>query len=159
MRPGGPFWGSLVGFEPGATARQPLDNRETAESSSLHPWTHAAEGVLSDGRAVRAAQEFSFGCIGVLVAVFPLGAALDTSPELARVFEVHVAAGIAKHRGRGLLSVEGSPAVLAGLGLERYVRRRDLMVRKHGSILPSGAARRSRRRSGPLPNAAVSWSG
>jgi len=119
-------------------AGEPLVNQETAENSSLHPWTHAAEGVLSDGHTVRAAQEFSFGFIRLLVAEFALGAALDTSPELARVFEVHVAAGIAKHRGRGLLSVEGSTAVLAGLGLERYARRRDLMIRKHGSILPSG---------------------
>jgi hypothetical protein len=95
----------------------------------LHPRTHAAEGVLGGGDTMRAAQEFSLGCIRLLVAEFALGAAFETSPELARVFEVHRSAGIAKHRGRGVLSVEESTAVLAGLGLERY--RRDLMIRKH----------------------------
>jgi hypothetical protein len=30
--------------------------------------------------------------------------------------------------------VEESPAVLAGHGLERYVRCRDLMIRKHGAV-------------------------
>jgi DNA-directed RNA polymerase subunit N (RpoN/RPB10) len=105
--------------------------RVERRDSTLRPWAYAAEGVLGRGHAVRAAQKFSFSCIGLLVAEFALGAAFDTSPELARVFEVHLSAGIAKHRGRGLLSVEESTAVLAGLGLERYARRRDLMIRKH----------------------------
>ena len=102
--------------------------------SMLHSRGHAAEGVRGDSCTVGAAQKFSFGGIRLVVAKFALGAAFDAAPELARVFEVHLPAGIAKHRGRGLLSVEESTAILAGLGVERNRAQRYGVVRHHEPV-------------------------
>jgi hypothetical protein len=75
--------------------------------------------MLGNGDTVEAAQEFSVGGIGLMLTKFALGAAFDAAPELARVFEVHLPAGIAEGLCRSCLALKRAAAVLAGFGFKR----------------------------------------
>jgi len=66
-----------------------------------------------------AAEFFALGFLGLVVAEFALRTAFDAAPELARVFEVHLPAGIAEGLRGICLALKPAVAVLACFGLER----------------------------------------
>ena len=98
-----------------STGGVPLPNRRSGDTSRRQ----ARKGVLSHRGAMPAVEFFALGFVGPVVAKFALRNAFEAAPELARVFEVHLPAGIAEGLRRSCLALKRAVAVLAGFGLER----------------------------------------